>query len=508
MRDFLDYDNDELLMPQNDDYAIDAHGHMYQRVSDHEVYDLRTGELHFTSGWEQHKEADDISFFDDDNDAYEYNYNRASSGSRSSYRSGNYSSSGNGSSTSSWMPPTPKGSDSSGGGIGCAGMIALVLGIVFVIGTVKIGDMEGFALAFAAIIAGVILIVISLLMSGKRNERKAHAGYGAEIAGLSLTEREADALKSREAGQKQNSAPKKTKMDTKDRKILILYIVVGVLACALLTLLVMHLSSQPPEEAAETPSPTSTPKPAVTPEPTPSPTPEPIKIDETQTNIMINDILERLNDPLDYLLEYSEKMWVEDEVFITHDDIVNYQKRWTEYDADLSDMLEVIDSVSVTNCFSLAWMDLYGYVKSLEKLAETLSDMDVDGDGTVSDEECGTANHKAMRLSDRAEEYIVEMSDDYSAAYALWKTVTPSPRPTATPGRTTTTQRSSSNIDPYYAKDYSHPDDFYYDYYDDFLDYEDAEEYWEEHNGGDNSGTYWYSGDDYDEFDWDDYEDW
>lgn len=35
---------------------------------------------------------------------------------------------------------------------------------------------------------------------------------------------------------------------------------------------------------------------------------------------------------------------------------------------------------------------------------------------------------------------------------------------------------------PYYAKSYAHPDDLFYDYPDDFWDYEDAEDYWEEHN--------------------------
>ena len=38
-----------------------------------------------------------------------------------------------------------------------------------------------------------------------------------------------------------------------------------------------------------------------------------------------------------------------------------------------------------------------------------------------------------------------------------------------------------SSSDPYDAKSYYHPDDFYYDHYDDFWDYEDAEDYWEEH---------------------------
>lgn len=42
--------------------------------------------------------------------------------------------------------------------------------------------------------------------------------------------------------------------------------------------------------------------------------------------------------------------------------------------------------------------------------------------------------------------------------------------------------KTKSCSDPYDAKSYAHPDDFYYDYYDDFWDYENAEDYWEEHN--------------------------
>ena len=53
--------------------------------------------------------------------------------------------------------------------------------------------------------------------------------------------------------------------------------------------------------------------------------------------------------------------------------------------------------------------------------------------------------------------------------------------PTASSNRKSTTNKKSSS-DPYQAKDYAHPDDFYYDYYDDFWDYEDAEDYWERHH--------------------------
>ena len=40
----------------------------------------------------------------------------------------------------------------------------------------------------------------------------------------------------------------------------------------------------------------------------------------------------------------------------------------------------------------------------------------------------------------------------------------------------------SKDDDPYNAKDYSNEEDFYYDHYDDFFDYYDAENYYDEHN--------------------------
>ncbi len=53
--------------------------------------------------------------------------------------------------------------------------------------------------------------------------------------------------------------------------------------------------------------------------------------------------------------------------------------------------------------------------------------------------------------------------------------------PTASSNRKSSTNKKSTS-DPYQAKDYAHPDDFYYDYRDDFWDYEDAEDYWERHH--------------------------
>ncbi len=46
--------------------------------------------------------------------------------------------------------------------------------------------------------------------------------------------------------------------------------------------------------------------------------------------------------------------------------------------------------------------------------------------------------------------------------------------------KSSTTKRDSR--DEFDADEYAHPDDFYYDHYDDFVDFEEAEDYWEDHN--------------------------
>lgn len=45
----------------------------------------------------------------------------------------------------------------------------------------------------------------------------------------------------------------------------------------------------------------------------------------------------------------------------------------------------------------------------------------------------------------------------------------------------TSSSSTKKDDDPYHAKSYSNPEDFYYDYYDDFWEFEEAEDYWNEH---------------------------
>lgn len=54
------------------------------------------------------------------------------------------------------------------------------------------------------------------------------------------------------------------------------------------------------------------------------------------------------------------------------------------------------------------------------------------------------------------------------------------PRVSYTPNSSSSKKKTETD-DPYHAADYYHPEDFYDDYYDDFWDFEDAEDYWYEH---------------------------
>ena len=47
--------------------------------------------------------------------------------------------------------------------------------------------------------------------------------------------------------------------------------------------------------------------------------------------------------------------------------------------------------------------------------------------------------------------------------------------------KSSSSKKSSAKSDPYDVYDYSHADDFYYDHWDDFTDFEEAEDYFDEH---------------------------
>lgn len=70
----------------------------------------------------------------------------------------------------------------------------------------------------------------------------------------------------------------------------------------------------------------------------------------------------------------------------------------------------------------------------------------------------------------------------YKELKQIYPEPTPEPTPTPKPSSGFKPYPSKPDSDPYNAKDYAHPDDFYDNYYDDFFDYEDALYYYNVHN--------------------------
>ena len=55
----FNFTKSESIFDLDDDTAMDTEGHIYVRVSDDSAMDLESGELNFTSGWDN-DEQDDI----------------------------------------------------------------------------------------------------------------------------------------------------------------------------------------------------------------------------------------------------------------------------------------------------------------------------------------------------------------------------------------------------------------------------------------------------------------
>ena len=84
--------------------------------------------------------------------------------------------------------------------------------------------------------------------------------------------------------------------------------------------------------------------------------------------------------------------------------------------------------------------------------------------------------------------YSTHSKSSYSSSSKSYSNASSSSKPTSSnisKSLSSSKYKSSSSAkkssDPYDAKSYAHPDDFYYDNRDDFWDYEDAEEYYNEH---------------------------
>lgn len=96
--------------------------------------------------------------------------------------------------------------------------------------------------------------------------------------------------------------------------------------------------------------------------------------------------------------------------------------------------------------------------------------------GTSSANEKERQNEEWNKLFSNSRSYSTTVKYDTSSSSLNSKSTSSS--------KSTTSRKSSSSkssSDPYNARDYAHPDDFYYDHYDDFVDFEEAEDYWDDY---------------------------
>lgn len=54
----FNFTKSEFLFDSGDDMAMDSEGHIYARVSEDCAMDLESGELNFTSGWDNDEQDD------------------------------------------------------------------------------------------------------------------------------------------------------------------------------------------------------------------------------------------------------------------------------------------------------------------------------------------------------------------------------------------------------------------------------------------------------------------
>lgn len=93
-------------------------------------------------------------------------------------------------------------------------------------------------------------------------------------------------------------------------------------------------------------------------------------------------------------------------------------------------------------------------------------------------------DHKVVAIEDHTAAPLDENPHKPKAETPTYTFKNPKPTPMPTTGGWYDPGKMTYDFygeDPYDASDYSNPDDFYDDHYDDFYDYDEAEEYWIEH---------------------------
>ena len=287
-----------------------------------------------------------------------------------------------------------------------------------------------------------------------------------------------------------------TKVDTDHslhRKKRTLWVGAGlILAVALSVVLLRSAQKTAPIQETTADTPTSSPA-----EVTQKPEPAPIRMDDARSKEEILRVMTGTEACLDDLMVFNSEMWESGPVSVSVDKIREYETAWSGRYDEMVKLLAEMALSEPSAYYRSSWEGLREYVEILAETARILSDWDRDGDGKYTGEECTAVNNEAIktalrsldaldRISGKSSESGTEADSGQSGAAG-----TPSVPKQLSPLRPSVSRLSGSSSskgsgttpsDPYNARDYYHAEDFYDDHYDDFFDYEEAEDYWNEWN--------------------------
>lgn len=474
-----DYDEDDLLYQMDDDYAIGADGHIVQNAGDNLGFDVTDGDFHMTTGWSASDED-----HDDDEDSAWCNGNSSSCGETG----GRVSAAGAG---------EPWGDDT---------QYRFCLAAV-----AKDGRKYFYRALDPSIQAGDYVIVPEMNGAGGIPARVLEAKFYSRnevpvpLATAKCIKRKIDAetyfaltenasrkaQKGEERLQKDDRAisksaenndahstesdrpspiPSSQQKQTKKPRI-ILYILIGVLAIIVIAALALAVlnSQTPPGTKAETETPEPIAAAEIVEETIPAVSVN--RLTDTETDNRITEVLEGLEEVSNAVAGYGKIYWEPESVLFTLEDARYYERKWSGYLEDMNGLLEILKADKPSAEYAEPWDKLKIAVQDIAYVAELLSDFDIDNNGAISVQEFSEVNEDA---NDAALDVQVSLAD-FQAAYEAAQT-TPTPVPTTRPKSSI----SQTNSDPYNAGDYNDPEFFYDDYYDDFSDYDEAEQYWEE----------------------------
>ena len=260
----------------------------------------------------------------------------------------------------------------------------------------------------------------------------------------------------------------------------------GILAATVLILTVLLLSTQKPaseeDRTIELSSPsqsvgetveTPTPSQAVT---TKETNPDPVQLDDTQTKGHIDQMLIKVNDYYDDIIDYSSEMWEPESVSVSYEKIKEYEAAWSEHHVEAVELLEELDLFLPSDTYRSSWQNLRELINNLVETAEILSDWDLNGDGDYTTEECSTVNNSSLQKAQEGK----AAADGLAEAYSQATSNQPSNANSASSQSENSSSKSSSSYsssasrssgssritgggsppsDPYNAKDYYNPED-------------------------------------------------